>query len=91
MTRIINVMAKNRVKLSDQVRQAVEASGVSHYAIGKAMQIDKSAFSRFMSGRAGLSLTKLDALADVLGLDITMSGERPSIPQPGRGRPKKGG
>lgn len=63
-------MAKRRVKLSDQVRRAVDASGLSRYRVAKEIGVAESTMSRFMSGQGGLSLANLDALADLLGLDI---------------------
>lgn len=85
------IMTKKRIKLSDQIRQAVNSSGLSRYAICKAAKIDQGSFSRFMSGKIGLSLPTIDALADVLGLDIVATGEQPDIPTRGRGRPRKEG
>ena len=67
-------MTETRVKLSDQVRQAVGGSGLSRYRICKLAGIDQATFSRFMAGKAGLSLPTLDALADVLGLDVVAAG-----------------
>ncbi len=63
-------MGKKRVKLSDQVRRAVDESGLSRYAICKALGMDQAIMSRFMTGKGGLSMAKLDALADLLGLRI---------------------
>ena len=82
-------MAKKRTKLSDQVRRAVDESGVSRYAICKATGIDQGQFSRFMAGQTGLSISALDALADALRLDIVTSGKRLDIPMAPRGRPRK--
>jgi transcriptional regulator with XRE-family HTH domain len=64
-------MAKPRVRLSDQIRRAVDASGLSRYRIAKELGVAESTMSRFMSGYGGLSLANIDALADLLGLDIT--------------------
>jgi transcriptional regulator with XRE-family HTH domain len=64
-------MAERRVKLSDQVRRAVDASGLSRYRIAKEIHVAESTMSRFMSGRTGLSMEYLDRLADLLDLDIT--------------------
>jgi transcriptional regulator with XRE-family HTH domain len=69
-------MAAQRVKLSDQVRQAVDASGLSRYRISKELGIAESTMSRFMAGKGGLSLANLDALADLLSLDIAISKGR---------------
>jgi len=67
-------MSKKRVKLSDQIRRAVDASGLSRYRISKTLGIAESTMSRFMSGPGGLSMEYLDALADLLDLNI-MTGK----------------
>jgi transcriptional regulator with XRE-family HTH domain len=63
-------MEKRRVKLSGQIRRAVDASGLSRYRISKQLGVAESTMSRFMSGQGGLSMDNLDALADLLGLDL---------------------
>ena len=63
-------MEKQRVKLSDGLRQAVDASGLSHYRICKQLGMAESTLSRFMSGQGGLSMEYIDALADLLDLSI---------------------
>jgi transcriptional regulator with XRE-family HTH domain len=74
-------MAKKREKLSDQVRRAVDSSGMSRYAICKALGLAQATMSRFMSGQGGLSMESLDELADLLDLNISTGGT---------GRTKKG-
>ncbi len=69
-------MAKRRVRLSEQIRQAVEASGLSQYRISKELCVAESTISRFMSGKGGLSMEYLDALADLLELNITATRKR---------------
>ena len=83
-------MKRKRVKLSDQIRRAVDESGLSRYAICKATGIDKGHMSRFMAGKGGLSMANLDALADVLRLCI-VAGEPIKLPPPLKpGRKPKG-
>jgi hypothetical protein len=65
-------MAEKREKLSDQVRWAVAASGRSRYSICKALGLAQATMSRFMSGKGGLAMDSLDALADLLDLNITV-------------------
>lgn len=77
---IIIRMGKERAKLSDEIRQAVDASGLTRYRISKELGIAESTMSRFMSGQGGLSMEYLDALAKLLDLHITA----------GKPRPKKG-
>jgi len=68
-------MEKERVKLSEQVRRAVEESGMTRYAICKAIGMHESVMSRFMNGKGGLQQDSLDALADLLELDIVARGK----------------
>ena len=60
----------NRRRFSDQIRDVVNASGLSRYAICKAIGFNQGAMSRFMSGKGGMSLETLDRLAELLGLSI---------------------
>ncbi len=69
-------MSKKRIRFSDQIRRAVDSSGLSRYRICKDAGIDQATFSRFMTGKVGLSIPTLDALADVLGLNITTRAKR---------------
>ncbi|HEV3204733.1 MAG TPA: helix-turn-helix transcriptional regulator [Gemmataceae bacterium] len=64
-------MGKKRIKLSDQIRQAVENCGQTRYAISKATGIAESTLSRFMVGERGLPMKTLDQLAEYLDLNIT--------------------
>jgi transcriptional regulator with XRE-family HTH domain len=81
-------MGKRRVKLSDQIRRAVDASGMSRYRIAKDLGIAESTISRFMSGKGGLSMEYIDALADLLGLNVTTVKRRR---QKGKRTPDKKG
>jgi len=63
-------MATNRIKLSDQLRQAVRNCGQTCYRISKETGISEPTLSRFLSGERGLSMVLLDQLADHLGLNI---------------------
>ena len=61
-----------RIKLSDQIRQAVDSSGISQYRLSKEVRISKTSLSRFMRGERGLTLQALDRLADFLELEIVI-------------------
>ena len=69
-------MKRKPVKLSEQVRRAVEKSGMSRYAICKAIGMHESVMSRFMNGKGGLQQDGLDALADLLELDVVARRKR---------------
>ena len=77
-------MSKTRTRFSDQIRQAVEASGQSRYRICKDTGIDQAVLSRFMAGKVGLSMATLDALADVLNLRIVVG--KPKAPRKAGGK-----
>ncbi|MCI0675726.1 MAG: helix-turn-helix domain-containing protein [Phycisphaerales bacterium] len=63
-------MAKH-IKFSDQIRRAVDASGMSRYRVSKELGITESTTSRFMAG-GWLGVENMDALADLLGLQVTV-------------------
>lgn len=67
-------MAKRRStkKLTDQVRQAIDDSGLTRYRISQDTGIDESALAKFYNGHRGLSLENLDRLGVYLGLRIVM-------------------
>ena len=60
----------NKRRFSDQIRDKVNASKMSRYAICKAIGLNQGAMSRFMSGKGGMSLETIDRLAELLGLSI---------------------
>ncbi|MCI0363315.1 MAG: helix-turn-helix domain-containing protein [Phycisphaerales bacterium] len=64
-------MATKQIKFSDQIRRAVDASGMSRYRVSKELGITESTTSRFMSG-GWLGVENMDALADLLGLQVTV-------------------
>lgn len=57
--------------LTDQIREAVRRSELTHYEICRRTGILNSSMSRFVNGHGGLSLANLDKLAELLGLRIT--------------------
>ena len=69
-------MEPERIKLSDQLRAAIENYGKTQYAIAKATGISKSTLSRFMSGERGLPMKTLDRLADCLDLNLAAGKRR---------------
>lgn len=59
-------------KLTDQLRNAIDASGLSRYQIAKETGIDESALAKFYNGKRGLSTDALNALGECLDLRIIM-------------------
>jgi len=84
------MMKRKRTRLSDQIRQAVDACVLSRYRICKETGIDQGAFSRFMAGKVGLTMAHLDAVADLLRLDVVARGKPDPIPEAKRGPKPKG-
>jgi len=71
-------MVKRRSKkLADQVRQAIDDSGLTRYRIAQETGIDESALAKFYNGHRGLSMKALNALGEFLQLKITL-GRKPS-------------
>jgi plasmid maintenance system antidote protein VapI len=64
-----------RESFSDQLRRAIDESGMSRYAVCKAIGVHQSTMSKFMNGKGGMSIEALDRLGELLGLHVT--GKRP--------------
>jgi DNA-binding phage protein len=62
--------AKQRLRFSDQLRRAVDQSGLSRYEICKRAGLDQSVMHRFMHERSGLSMATVDAICKTLGLEL---------------------
>jgi transcriptional regulator with XRE-family HTH domain len=62
--------------LTDQLRQAIDDSGLTRYEIAKQTGIDESALAKFYNGHRGLSMEALNALGECLKLKITL-GRKP--------------
>jgi hypothetical protein len=57
---------------SEQLRQAITDSDLSHYAICKACGINAGNFSKFMAGKIGLSIEKIDSVSALIGLTVIL-------------------
>jgi hypothetical protein len=66
---------KQRLSLSDELRQAIERSGVSRYSIWQQTGIDQGSLSKFMDGERGLGMESIDQIAELLGLHIVAKPE----------------
>jgi plasmid maintenance system antidote protein VapI len=56
--------------LTDQLRAAIDGSGMSRYAVAMAVDLDQATLSRFMSRKGGLSVETIDRLGELLGLRL---------------------
>jgi transcriptional regulator with XRE-family HTH domain len=73
-------MAKKRTKcrnLTDQLRQAIDDSGMTRYRIAQETGISEATLSKFYLGQRGLSMEALNALGECLQLTIHL-GRRPN-------------
>ncbi len=57
-----------KTTISDQIRRAIETSGLSRYEICRRAGVDQATMSRFMARKRGVNTTTLDRLAEVLNL-----------------------
>lgn len=75
--------------LSEQVREIVNRSSASRYAVARKIGVSEALLSRFLSGERGVSLATLDKLADVFGI-VAIEGTLQTLPRPTkRGRKPK--
>ena len=58
--------------LTDQLRQAIDDSGLTRYQIAQETGIDESALAKFYNGHRGLSMDSLNALGEFLQLTIML-------------------
>ena len=72
---------QQRASLSDELRQAIERSGLSRYSIWQQTGIYQGSLSKFMDGERGLGLESIDKLADLLGLHICTADAKQSRPK----------
>jgi transcriptional regulator with XRE-family HTH domain len=59
-----------KLPLSDQLRLAIDAAGVSRYRIAHDLGISEATLSRFMRGDRGLTLKVVDRLTEYLRLEL---------------------
>ena len=71
--------------ISQQLRDAIEASELSRYRICKEIELSESTMSHFMAGECGLQLSTIDRLGKLLGLSI-VAATRPQAEKANKGR-----
>jgi transcriptional regulator with XRE-family HTH domain len=62
--------------LSDEIRQAVERSGLSQAEIARQIGVSRAMICRFLAGDRGLSMDALDRLGRLLNLHIQVGKPR---------------
>ena len=63
-------------ELLEQIREVIECSGQTRYAIAKATGVSESQMSRVMAGTAGLSIESAELLLDYLGYRVEVKKTR---------------
>jgi len=66
-------------RLSDQLRAAIKASGMTRSKISQVTGIDQAVLSKFMAGTTGLSQASSDAIGQLLRLQLVAD---PAVPGP---------
>lgn len=61
----------------NQIRQAIDDSGISRYRISQETGIDESALAKFYNRKRGLSLENLNRLFEYLELEIVSKRRTP--------------
>jgi len=62
--------AAEKRRLAEQIRAAINASGLSRYEIAKRSGVDEASLSRFVNDKGSLSFASVEKVAMVLGLEI---------------------
>ena len=62
--------SNDSVTVSERLLAEVRKSGLSHREIGRRSGVSHVAISHFVRGTRGLSMPAIDALAEVLGLQL---------------------
>jgi transcriptional regulator with XRE-family HTH domain len=63
-------MPKKPKPITDTLRAAIKASGLTHYALAKVTGVTAGQLDRFMSGERDLRLNSAAAIAAALGLEL---------------------
>jgi transcriptional regulator with XRE-family HTH domain len=69
---------------SDQLRRAIRDCGTTRSVLARRANVAESCLSRFMTGKAGLTISVIDRITDVLGVGLTPGPKL--LPGRGRGR-----
>ena len=56
--------------MSRQLREIIDASGLTRYRICKDAGLDQGLLSKFMAGKCGLGIESIDAIGKLLGVKL---------------------
>ena len=76
-----------RMAVYDELRKAIEESGMTRYAIAKTLKVDEARLWRFMHHETGLSVEAVEEVAEFLGYEVRMN----RVSKPSSKRVKKKG
>ena len=74
----------NRHTLSYQLREIIDARGLTAYAAGQLAGVDPGVVSRFLTGQRDIRLETADRLAAALGLRLVEVARKVKATRPGR-------
>ena len=63
-------MSKKKKNLEQQIKEAIEASGLTCYEIAKRSGVPQPVLSRFVNGKRGINLSTASKLTDAFGLEL---------------------
>jgi plasmid maintenance system antidote protein VapI len=67
---------KQPASITDVLREAIVASGVSYLALERATGVKRASVMRFVRGSSSLRLDMADRLAEYFGLKLTTAKKR---------------
>lgn len=73
---MFNMPKRRSKRVSDQLRQVIDDSGLTRYRISRETGISQTALALFYNGQRGLSMKALDALGTYLELKVVL-GRKP--------------
>lgn len=62
--------------MTDALREAIEKSGLTPYAISQASGVSQAILSRWLTGKRGITLDTADKIAAALGLTCSLRKNR---------------
>ena len=69
-------MCEDNSRIRQAIRHAIEVSDQSRYRIAKETGISEPALCMFLHGQRGMTLERLEYLADYLGLEIIIRPQK---------------
>jgi transcriptional regulator with XRE-family HTH domain len=87
---------KGKPSITDQLRQAIQTSGLSLNELERRCGVSHAVLSRFMTGKRTLTLPLAGRVCETLGLVLSPASGAgiptdPAEAKPTRSRPRKGG